>query len=272
MKVALAQLNSVNNIQKNLLKIQNLVLQCDTLPDLEKPKIIFFPENSLFFRIDEGEAMQAITLEDPLFAQLQILSCNSKIYLHLTTAIKHEDKIWNASVLISPEKKQAQIIYKKIHLFDIALVGQKPIRESDVFAQAKAPSVFEVEGVKFGSSICYDVRFSELYSFYAKSEVDVILVPSAFLVKTGRDHWEILLRARAIESQAYVLAPAQAGRHQSTTSGQLRETFGNTLAVGPWGDVLGCLSCEEGLLFIDINTEKCHQVRSQIPMKDHRRI
>ncbi len=271
LKIALAQLNSVNSTEKNFAEIEKLILSCNALPDLEKPKLILFPENSLFFRIDENEKVKALNISDSIFIKLQKLSNEMKIYLHLTTAIEEAGKIWNTSVLISPTEK-IKILYKKIHLFDIALVDQKPIRESDVFTHGEEASVFEIEGVKFGSSICYDIRFSELYSEYAKAEVDVLLVPSAFLVKTGIAHWEVLLRARAIESQCFLLAAAQSGKHHSVTSEQFRETYGHTLAIGPWGDVLGVLKQETGLLFFDIDPEQCIRVRKQIPMKNHRRL
>lgn len=271
MKVAIAQLNSVNHVQKNFTEIEKLVLECFNLPESDRPTIIFFPENSLFFRVDENEKIQAIALEDKVFKNLQALSDRTKFHLHITTAIYHEQKNWNASVLVSPGQ-QPKIIYKKIHLFDIALDGQKPISESDVFSEGSGAAVFEIEGVKFGSSICYDLRFAELYSIYAKLDVDVILVPSAFLVKTGIAHWDVLLRARAVESQCYVLAPAQAGEHQSVTTKQNRSTYGHTMAVGPWGDVLCEKESGAGLLFLDISTDKCRQVRIQVPMKNHRRL
>lgn len=271
MKIAIAQLNSVNHIQKNLTEIENLIVECLHLPLEERPKIIFFPENSLFFRIDENEKIQAIELSDDIFKKLQALSDRTQFHLHLTTAIYHEQKNWNASVLISPNT-EPQIIYKKIHLFDIALIDQKPIRESDVFAEGSAPAIFEIDGIKFGSSICYDLRFSELYSAYAKHEVDAILVPAAFLVKTGAAHWDVLLRARAIESQCYVLAPAQSGLHQSVTSQQSRSTYGHAMAVAPWGDVICQKVSGTGVLFLDISSDQCRQVRSQIPMKNHRRL
>lgn len=279
MKIALAQLNSVNQIQKNLAEIEKIISDCAKLSEQERPRVIFFPENSLFFRIEENEKIQALKIEDPVFKTLQNISLKTQLYIHLTTAIQQNEKTWNASVLISPEKP-VEIMYKKIHLFDIALEGQKPIKESDVFQYGLSPSVFEIDGVKFGSSICYDIRFSELYSYYAKSEVDVILVPSAFLVKTGLAHWEVLLRARAIESQAYVLAPAQSGKHHSVMNDQsdgqvvapFRETFGHSMGISPWGEVLGVRKEGSGVIFIDIDKQKCHQMRQQIPMKSHRRL
>jgi predicted amidohydrolase len=270
-RIALAQLNSVNSLEKNIVQIEKLILSCDELPDSTKPKLMLFPENSLFFRIDENEKVKALNTSDEIFKKLQKLSIEKKMHLHLTSAIEEGGQIWNASVLISPIEK-IKITYKKIHLFDIALSDQKPIRESDVFTQGDQTSIFEIEGIKFGSSICYDLRFSELYSKYAKAEVDVLLVPSAFLVKTGLAHWEVLLRARAIESQCFVLAAAQSGKHVSTTSEQFRETYGHSMAIGPWGEILALKKQDTGLLFLDLDTELCVRVRKQIPMKNHRRL
>lgn len=271
MRVALAQMTSVNNLEYNFQQIEKIILECDKKSAELKPQIIIFPENSLFFRIDDGEKIQPLSVTDLIFQKLKKLSKTTNTYLHLTTAMLDSDKVWNASVLISPFD-EPRIVYKKIHLFDIALEGQKPIRESDVFANGDVSSVFEIEGIKFGSSICYDIRFAELYSLYAKQSVDVILIPAAFLVKTGKAHWDVLLRARAIENQSYVLAPAQTGRHLSTSSEQSRETYGHTMAVGPWGDVIECLSDGVDVLLVNIDPENCRAVRRQIPMQSHRRL
>lgn len=129
--------------------------------------------------------------------------------------------------------------YQKIHLFDIKLEGQEAFRESDEFANGTLPAIIDVKGFKIGLSICDDVRFSELYHQYHRHQVDVITVPSAFLVTTGLAHWHTLLRGRAIEGQCYVVAPAQTGVHTSAhgKAGQ-RETFGHSLAVNPWGEIL----------------------------------
>lgn len=271
MRVALVQMTSVNNLEQNFQQIEKIILDCDKLSAENKPEIIFFPENCLFFRIDDGEKIQPLLVTDLIFKKLKKLSQSTHIYLHLTTAMLDSGKVWNASVLVSPVE-EPRIVYKKIHLFDIAIEGQKPIRESDVFTNGEMSTVFEVEGVKFGSSICYDIRFAELYSLYAKQSVDVILIPAAFLVKTGKAHWDVLLRARAIENQSYVLAPAQTGKHQSTISEQSRETYGHTTAVGPWGDMIECLSEGIGVLLVNIDPENCKTVRCQIPMQSHRRL
>lgn len=271
MIIAAAQLNSVDSFEKNLQSVSDLVQEAASQPAAQKPFIIFFPENSLYFRMDQSRSIPEMSLQHPVFKELVKISQQSQISLHLTTAIFHEGKTWNASVLIKTDGT-LNLVYKKIHLFDIQLKDQKPIRESDVFANGPSPFVMDIDGVKFGSSICYDVRFSELYSYYAKNEVDAILIPAAFLKKTGEAHWEILLRARAIESQAYVIAPAQAGTHTSADGNFSRETYGHTMIVDPWGQIITSKADGIGLIYTEINSERTQLVRSQIPMKNHRRL
>ncbi|MBC7420097.1 MAG: carbon-nitrogen hydrolase family protein [Bdellovibrio sp.] len=268
MKIGLAQLNSIDDLKENFKNILNLI----ELAKIEKPDLIIFPENSLYFRLETEAKIKAIRLDDLIFVDLQKISDQTQMAFHLTTAIEDYDKkVFNTSVFIQPGKP-VMILYRKIHLFDINLIDQKPIRESDTFAYGATPNIFEYKGFRFGSSICYDIRFSELYSFYAKEQVDAILVPAAFLVKTGIAHWEVLLRARAIESQCYVLAPAQVGKHISPVTGSMRETYGNTLAVDPWGQVLQKKVAETGVVFVDIQKSEIAAVRGQIPMNNHRRL
>ncbi len=268
MKIGLAQLNSIDNLKENFENILNLI----ELATAEKPALIIFPENSLYFRLETEAKVVSLRLDDLIFVDLQKISDRTRMAFHLTTAIEDEDKkVFNASVFIQPDK-QIMILYRKIHLFDITLVNQNPIRESDTFANGSKPTIFEYKGFKFGSSICYDIRFSELYNFYAKEQVDAILIPAAFLVKTGQAHWEVLLRARAIESQCYILAPAQSGRHVSPVTGSSRETFGHTMAIDPWGQIIQQKVADTGIVFVDIQKSEIEAVRGQIPMKNHRRL
>lgn len=275
MKITLLQLNSSDDTSKNLQQIVALIESHLKLP-IQIPKkssLFILPENSLYFRIVEGEPLKALALESDEIQKLQKLSDTHQVSLHFTTAISDDGKVWNASVLLNPNQP-AKIIYKKIHLFDIQLEGQKPIRESDFFAHGEEVTSFEIDGVKFGSSICYDIRFSELYQQLARNKVDVILVPAAFLVKTGQAHWQTLLRARAIESQAYVLAPAQVGEHKTTQVGVTasRFTYGHTMAIDPWGQILETKAEGVGCLDIEISLDQVNSVRRQIPMGDHRRL
>jgi nitrilase len=271
LNIALAQVTSTDRIEANLRQIMDMVRAASQQSETIRPRVIFFPENSLYFRIKSDEKLPQIFLESPEFKTLEALSEETNIYLHLTSTIFDDGKNWNASVLISPGLK-SKIIYRKIHLFDITLTGDKSIRESDVFTHGGEVTQFDIEGFKFGSSVCYDIRFSELYHKHALAGVDAIVVPAAFLVKTGMVHWEILLKARAIESQCYVVAPAQWGTHQSVNGQHSRETFGHSMIVGPWGQNFEQKKEGVGLIYARLDKDECLKVRSQIPMKDHRRI
>lgn len=269
--IAIAQMTSVDNAELNLECIIRLVKEASDQPEVTRPRIIFFPENSLYFRINSDEKLPQFFLNSMEFKTLESLSQEKNIYLHLTSTIFDNGKNWNASVLVSPHTG-SQIVYRKIHLFDINLIGDKSIRESDVFAHGEEVTQFEVEGFKFGSSVCYDVRFSELYHKHALAQVDAVVVPAAFLVKTGQVHWEILLKARAIESQCYVLAPAQWGVHSSTTGQNTRETFGHSMIITPWGQSLEQKKDGIGLIYARLDKEESLKVRQQIPMREHRRL
>ncbi|MGZ3690509.1 MAG: carbon-nitrogen hydrolase family protein [Pseudobdellovibrio sp.] len=266
MKIGVVQLTSTDDINENLKKIKHVIESSQ----IEKPEILFFPENSLFFRIKSTESVKALKLASPEIAELKKLSERYKTAFHLTTAIEDDGHVFNASILIDGAN-EVQILYRKLHLFDIALQGQKPIRESDTFKHGAKPHIFEFGGFKIGSSICYDIRFAELYSYYAKNQVDIILIPAAFLVKTGQAHWEVLLRARAIESQCYVVAAGQTGVHKSVRHGETRETFGHSMVIDPWGNILQYKADEEGAVFCELSKDEVSKVRTQIPMHSHRR-
>jgi predicted amidohydrolase len=204
--------------------------------------------------------------------ELAELAKSKKIWLHLgSLPLREQGELSNASVLISPTG-EVKCSYQKIHLFDISLPDQVPVRESDVFKPGSQPQILEINGWHIGQTICYDLRFSELFNWYAQHSVELILVPSAFLVPTGKVHWEILLRARAIESQAYVVASAQAGHHIGKAGGS-RDTFGNSLVVDPWGQIIA-QGKPEGpqTLLVMLDMDKVQSVRRQIPMKNHRRL
>lgn len=268
MKIAVAQLNSNDDVESNLKQIVNLISSAGS----EKPRVIFFPENSLYFRLNASSNLESVSLNDTYIQELKSVCLHNKTNIHLTTAVSDAGQIYNATIWID-ELGRAELIYKKIHLFDIELEGQKPIRESDVFAYGKEPSITDIDALSIGNSICYDIRFAELYSVYARKEVDIIAVPAAFLVKTGQAHWEVLLRARAIESQCYIVAPAQAGVHRSARgSADQRETYGNSMIVNPWGEICALKTAEPGLIFAQIDREIIRNTRKQIPMKNHRRI
>lgn len=268
--LAVVQMTSIDDVNANYAQMELLTEQA--FRDGQQPRLVCFPENCLYMRLVEGERIEGFQLDHPVFEKLGSLAKKYQTHLHLgSVPLFVEGHLYNSSLLVTPDGV-VKPTYQKMHLFDIQLEGQKPFRESDVFRHGHRPHVIEVDGWKVGEAICYDVRFSELFAQYARREVDLILLPAAFLVKTGEAHWEILLRARAIESQAYVVASAQAGHHRSPRGGS-RDTHGHSLIIDPWGAVVGQVTKRDvGVVLCSLKRERIESVRRQIPMKFHRRI
>jgi deaminated glutathione amidase len=266
--LAVCQLTSTDDVKANV--AQMLGLLNDLSDDVD---LVCFPENCLYFRVEAGEQPPRLKLDDPSIQKLSGWAKQNGIPLHLgSVPIEDSGRLFNASLLLQVDGS-VEVVYKKIHLFDVDVEGVKPQRESDVFAHGSDPSVFTIKGWQFGSSICYDLRFSELFNRYARQGVDVVLVPSAFLVETGRAHWHVLLRARAIESQAFVAAAAQGGTHKGH-SGGTRSTYGHALVVEPWGEIISEVkdAVRPQALVVKLQAERVESVRRQIPMKAHRRL
>lgn len=284
LKLFVAQMTSVDDLDSNL---RQILATLDRVGPRRGLTLVSFPENCLYLRLREGESIPALELSHPAFARIAEKARALSVNVHLgSVPLRTGGKPANATVFISAN---GEIIsaYEKIHLFDIQLENGPRHMESDAFAHGRGAAVIELREPagavvdsnpasgdavwRIGLTICYDLRFSPLFHEYALAECDLILVPAAFLVPTGQAHWEVLLRARAIETQAYVAAAAQAGVHQNDKGGR-RETFGHSLIIDPWGRVLtagGATSTE--LLEADLLLEAPRKVRAQIPMKSHRR-
>lgn len=157
--------------------------------------------------------------------------------------------------------------YRKIHLFDVDLPDGTSLRESRGATAGDRPVVIEVAGFKVGLSICYDLRFPELYRALTAQGAEVLVVPAAFTLQTGKDHWHVLLRARAIEAQAWVVAAAQWGKHPEG-----RATYGHSLIVDPWGTVVAECSDRTGIVLADLDRGYLEQVRQRLPCLQHRRL
>lgn len=268
--VAVLQLTSIDDVSKNVSTIMGLLASLEaSVPDL-----ICLPENSLYLRLKEGASIPSLSLDDVRLLPLCEWARKFQTSIHLGSIPRAEsEKLFNSSVIIGPDGVPRDV-YRKIHLFDVDVVGHKPVRESDVFSAGVGPAVIDVCGWRVGLTICYDLRFAELFLEYARAGVDLILIPSAFLVPTGKAHWEILTRARAIESQAYVVAAAQGGVH-SDGAGHSRATYGHSIIVDPWGEVIETLPDDFGerrVLRAKLSKERIAKVRSQIPMNSHRRL
>ena len=176
-----------------------------------------------------------------------------------------EPRAYNTAVLADADGRLAAS-YRKIHLFDVDLPGAE-LRESRTVAPGDEAVCAETPWGRLGLTVCYDLRFGELFRALTERGAEMLWVPSAFTVPTGRDHWEVLLRARAIECQAFVLAPGQYGRHNRT-----RRSYGRSLIVDPWGTVLAQVPDGEGFALAEIDPARVAEVRERIPVARHRRL
>lgn len=266
--VANCQLTSVDLVEKCLAQVQSRLDELDNFKELD---LVCFPENSLYMRMKEGEEVPGIELDHPSFSQIANWAKSRNCYVHLgSVAIRESQGVTNSSVLVAPTGKH-WISYRKMHLFDVDLDHEKSIRESDAFQAGTELSCLDIHGWKIAQTICYDLRFSELYALYkAKEPVDLFLVPSAFTVPTGSAHWEILLRARAIETQCYLIAAAQGGHHRGERGE--KKTYGHGLSIDPWGQVLSSTTNSAPIAYNRLSKDLLAQVRKQIPMISHRKL
>jgi predicted amidohydrolase len=233
-------------------------------------EMLFTPEMSGLLDRDSARAAKVIRTqeEDQVLAAAQEAAARHQIWLHIGSlaVLTEGGKIANRSFIIDREGR-VRATYDKIHLFDVDLPSGESWRESNVYSPGN--NVVVVNGTpvgKLGLTICYDLRFPGLFARLAESDADVIAVPAAFTVPTGKAHWHILLRARAIEAGLFVIAAAQSGHHEDG-----RTTFGHSLIVDPWGDVLLDMGEETGVGFADVELSRISDVRARIPALNHRR-
>ena len=227
--------------------------------------------------VSGSRARQAAVLagegEDATLARMRAVAAELRVWLLLgSLCLKSGDadgRFVNRSLLVAPDGS-VRARYDKIHMFDVDLDGGESYRESAAYRPGEAAVLAEAAGLKLGLTICYDMRFPHLYRDLGRAGAEVLAVPAAFTVPTGRAHWHVLLRARAIEAGAYVLAPAQSGVH-AASEGPVRATFGHSLAVGPWGKVLLDMGEGEGVGFVEIDPEEVARARARVPALGHDR-
>jgi deaminated glutathione amidase len=232
-------------------------------------EMLFTPEMSGLLDRDSARAAKVLKSqdEDQVLAACREAAARHRIWLHIgSLAVLDGGKVANRGFVIDREGV-VRATYDKLHLFDVDLPTGESWRESNVYSAGKG--VVLVNGTpvgKLGLTICYDLRFPGLFARLAESAADVIAVPAAFTVPTGKAHWHVLLRARAIEAGLFVVAAAQVGHHEDG-----RNTFGHSLVVDPWGEILLDMGEEQGVGFADIDLKRISDVRSRIPALSHRR-
>jgi predicted amidohydrolase len=232
--------------------------------------MLFTPEMSGLLDRDKARAAAHLKLpeEDAVLAAVRAAAARAGIWVHLgSLAVRRADepRLANRAFLIDGAGA-IRATYDKLHLFDVDLPTGESWRESASYAPGEAAVVAETPVGPLGLSICYDLRFPDLFRTLSGAGAQVIAIPAAFTVPTGEAHWHVLMRARAIEAGVFVIAAAQAGRHEDG-----RETYGHSLVVGPWGDVLLDMGPEPGLAFAEIDLADVESVRARVPAISHRR-
>jgi deaminated glutathione amidase len=179
-------------------------------------------------------------------------------------------RLFNTSLVFAPSGRELAR-YRKIHLFDITTPDGTGYRESETYGAGEEVVSCDIAGLKVGLAICYDVRFPELFLALRRRQVDLVMLPAAFTLQTGKDHWEVLLRARAIETQTWFAAPACTGPHRGA-KGDIRFTYGHSMIVDPWGHVVARASDGLGWASATIDQAQVARVRADMPVLEHRRL
>lgn len=264
LKVALMQLNSVDDLERNF-------KTCEALAEgakAEGAQFLLFPENFSFLGSEEQKIKIAEQIENQSRDFLKDLAQRLHVWVlggGFAVRSSAVNKVYNQSQLVNP-LGQTVAEYQKIHLFDVDL-PQVQLHESNTVVPGKNCVTASLNEWIVGLSICYDVRFPELYRTLTTHGAHILTVPSAFTVPTGRAHWHTLLRARAIENQCYVLAPAQTGMHSKT-----RSSYGHSLIVDPWGEILKDAGEDVGYVVCDLDWSTLSTVRQNMPVLKHRRL
>lgn len=264
MRVGLLQLRSSDDPDANLARTAELI--GDTVS--QGAEFVLTPEVTNCVSFDRTHQGKILCLEkdDPTLTGLRVVAEAHGIWLLIgSLALKSGDpdgRFVNRSFLIGPDGGM-QARYDKIHMFDVTVSETETYRESSGYRPGQAAVIADTSFAKIGMTVCYDVRFPYLYRHLAQQGASILTVPSAFSPVTGAAHWETLLRARAIETGSFVLAPAQSGTHDAT-SGRARKTWGHSLVVGPWGDVHLDAGTEEGTYVVEIDLTDVERARRRI--------
>ncbi len=269
LRVGAVQMCSTADLQANLQKCRTLIDQAVS----EGAQFVALPECFSFLGRGEGDKLAiAESLDDkqrgPILDMLRDAATRHGIHVlgggTPEIVVGDAKRTYNTAVLVGPSGDLVAT-YRKVHLFDVDIPGGATLRESDATAPGDSLAVVDIGGAKVGLTICYDVRFPELYRALVKDRgAEVLMVPAAFTAHTGAAHWHLLLRARAVEDQAWVVAPAQWGKHN-----EKRESFGHTLVVDPWGTIVAEQAVGDGVVMATLDSATLDKRRTQMPCLRH---
>jgi len=268
LRVAAVQLCSTDKLGDNLAECGRWVEAAAK----GSPDVIVLPENFAFLGSEADKRSHAERVGDtaaPIQAALAVMARQSGAFVvggGMPECGPDARRPYNSAVVYSPSGNPAAV-YRKMHLFDADLPNGERLRESEAVSAGAEPVVVELAGATVGLSICYDLRFPELYRVLVDRGAEVLLVPAAFTFETGKDHWQVLLRARAIESSAWVVAANQWGKH-----GPHRESYGHSAIIDPWGTPVAQCADGPGVIAFELDLGHARAVRSRLPSLRHRRI
>ena len=264
-RAGLVQMRTSRDVERNLVDASALIRAAVA----GGAQYVQTPEVTVLMELDRARLFVHTRPEDgnPALAHFRALARELKIWLHIGSmgVLVKPDKIANRSFLIDPDGR-ITARYDKIHMFDVQLPGGESYRESRNFEPGRAAVLADLPWGTLGMTVCYDLRFPHLYRTLAKGGAHLLAIPAAFTVPTGKAHWHTLLRARAIECECFVLAAAQGGKHENG-----RDTFGHSLVVAPWGEILAEGGTDPGVVFADIDMGLVAEARSRVPSLEHDR-
>ena len=263
-RVAAVQMNTQDNKDKNVDRAVELIRSAAA----QGAEFVALPENFNFLGPLSAQVDNAETIPGPTLSRLATEARAHGIYVaagSILEAVDGKEKLYNTSALLGPQGEQIAR-YRKLHLFDIEVEGQVQANESAIMAPGDEMVVAHTSFAAIGMSICYDLRFPELYRSLTLSGAQIILSPAAFTLYTGKDHWELLIRARAVENSVYMVAPAQFGKYSPA-----EHSFGNTMIVDPWGTVIARAPDREMAVVADVDLAWQSTVRSSLPSLRSRR-
>ena len=269
MKVSLIQMNSTSDKAANIAAAAALI---ERAVAEEAPDWVLLPE-----QFDWAGGLRAEKLANaerlpggPAYEMARAQAIKHRIFVHagsIMERIDGEERYHNTSVVFNREGEEIAR-YRKIHLFDVMTPDGAAYKESATVKAGDQVVTYDCEGITVGCSICYDLRFPDLFQALAEKGAEMIAMPAAFTMATGKDHWEVLLRARAIETETYVCASAQTGSF--TVGNDERQTYGHSLVADPWGHVIAKASDGVGIVSARIDPARVRRVRAMIPVKEHK--
>jgi len=266
--IAAVQINGSSDIERNLRSTERLVREAAACG----ATFIATPEATTYLGPHDRKIELAEPLDGPTNTRLAQLAKELGITLLVGSVAEKLDqnRAYNTSLLYGPDG-DLLAHYRKMHLFDVDLAasGGVTFKESDTTGRGQALTVADTTVGKVGMTICFDLRFPEVYRSLCDQGATILAVPSAFTLMTGKDHWHTLLRARAIENQAWVIAPGQWGPHDDKG---LRLSYGHSLIIDPWGTIVAECPDGEGFCMANLDTERVDKIRQQIPMASNRQL